>query len=233
VGQTAPRPSLVATVVSIFVVVAASLLLTGSTRSTEGDDDDRPPIIIGSGSIYFYNGDPLDVFAHWAPWRKDDDPRSNRWYSDQKHGATVNSYVVVIEGVTPSPTECTGIMEGVDVAVDYTPTPGGSAIQFRLGRHTTYTFPIFFKHEPVLLPPANVTLTQDPPTQPPAPPRLTYDANNAQGAVTAVTIDSLRCTIPTPYDRSKFRIDIKPTPLGDSAYKNTYRKQGAATTKKP
>ena len=206
-GDTPRTSSLVATAAGIFVIVASSLLLTGSTSSSGGDDD-RPPIIVSSGSIYFSNGDPTDVFKHWEKWRKDDDPQSNRWFSAQKGGSSIDSYIVVIEGVTATPAACVGIMQGVELTVDFTPS-GGHAIQFRLGRHSTYRFPFSFKHEPVIAPPSGVNLTLEPPL-PSEPAKLSYGGT---GAVNAMTIDTLHCSIPTTAaDQAALRIHIKPSP---------------------
>lgn len=197
----------VAPVVAIVGVAAAAVPIVADG----GSDDDRPPIIVTNGSVVFYDGDPQDVFQHWLPWKPDGNG-SARWRPDHPKGKSIKSFKVVITGVQQPPQDwppaCSGIMSGRAVDIEFKPD-NTSAVHFSLSQDTTYGFLfITSKTEPVLDPPAGVSVTQG--NVPSQPPTLTFGSG---GSITTVTVGATACPIPQSSDvKANLAVHIKPSP---------------------
>lgn len=141
--------------------------------------DDRPPIIVSSGSLNFEGGDTENIGKGMQKWMNAAvTGASNAWKPDHDKGADVTGFTVYVAGFDPA--QCSvSTLPGSLIEIDYTLDQGGTTEKFYVKRLQLTGK----KFEPVLVPPADVTLND---TSTAAMSRIT--AKDA-GHISSVSVD--------------------------------------------
>jgi len=215
VGETARRPSRVATAGAVIVVVA-SLFLTGSKGSADSGDDDRPPIIIANGSLYFNNGDPSSPIT---PTQWTSDVLLNEWKPADNNYKGISGFAVTFENSyaesvcaaesTKPPAKPAAQLVGDEVRIEY--TLGGSdgkKIVTHVRRRRSHVLGGIGKYEPKVVEPQGGSLKAETPT------RLVFE-DPTGGYISKVTVGQTDCVFPAPpatppTARTDFRVRVQP-----------------------